>query len=312
MKNLYINGNPSTKNATTIRCQFCGHEVTARDFANGNVIHGPYAYGGGEVYAHKDCLDIREHYYGWSWQKYIDSGRVYHYNKANKSGRWHSVEWETDTPFDFQTALKMVARHGLAATQDCTVEVEWQTRPVSGCWGCREKYSALLADIGDITDNCGSHMNSSTEIMRGAVLNPQDPPTEWRHDETAMRKILRNYEELFGGLRRALRADREKCRRVFGRYFGDWARSEERPTEHSCWMAVRFDSEDHRNCLEFRLPRMTNLEAAVNTTFFMDEVLKFLDRFLKDEIPAKTAGRGIAREYEKISENKAQFQKRAR
>lgn len=291
MKFSDING-ARTLRAKTF-CAVCGREITpADDYIRVEGV----AYGGGACFAHRYCLRVRD--YGVNPFKEYDGDTFKVEGTLSASGFIIAPEWETMSDYPEEKRLLLYKRAGVLPTHDCTVRVEYLGRPRATLHGVRAWCKTMLREAGNITEDCGTHLNFSTALMR---------------EGRAMESIHIKYGALFNPVREAIRrAGSEERVRVLGSDFRYYADYEPDCTDHRAFIAVRRKPTDGRNCIEFRLPRAVDEERFNNAAFLVKEWSKSIDLFLDHKITPERAGKQILTAWEAVRKGEAQFQKRAK
>jgi len=264
------------------------------------IVHGPFANGGGEVYALKHSLRVRP--YGTNpFKEYLGEG-FYVLGKLSPSGFCWAPEYESQHLGDVRERLEVYARCGMLPTADCTVAVEYLGLPRATLHAARAVAQNLQRTVGRVEDNCGTHCNYSTDEMRADL-------------ERGYRSRLASaYSEVFMPLLRRLRSGGATERiAVFGSDWRGYASDTTEWRRHDCFMGLRQEAYgDGRNCIEFRLPRARTPEHLERAVFLCKEWSIEIDRFLQGKQTAEEAGAAIVHQYELAVAGKARWQKRVK
>ena len=266
------------------KCKCCGKPITGifgRDFYQTRTSTCTVAY------VCKECVTMQP--YGSDLQ-----GRNIIGGKLTSGNYRFAVEIEanyrdTSPAAILATNCYLAAQWGLQPSSDCTVGVEYHMVNRVSFHGLKDFMDDISKCVELDADNCGHHVNISK--------------IHWTAGD--MEKIRYNGVELFAELMQAMRDDREGTEKLFGRYFGHWAKDNDHYM-HGSWLNL-----DNTYHLEFRLPHFKNTNQFFYCANFCRDIVDLLDKWLESRDTEKTS-RAIAKLFHKYVDGKANCQRTER
>lgn len=249
-------------------CTCCGQSFPV-DSMTGTAMPNR---GGRVAYMCADCA-IRNRYY------HTSNNELQGKEKKNAV----CVGWELETSFSDDYARNILFEYGMIPTNDSSLHGVRTCEYVTGIQQGLNIGSKMCVSIErlmqdghlNINDSCGTHFHVSVDSMKDA-----------NGEQTYMGYIQRFYHSLFVPLANEMRANPEKTRALFGRYFTGYAQDiseNSNPRDRYLFINVTNNSN-----IEFRLNRFVSAKQAQAVTKMEVEMVKcivtnFCEHFMDAE-----------------------------
>lgn len=199
-----------------------------------------------------------------------------------KNGFTYSQELESS--FSNEKARIELMKNGYIPTEDSTVDIEYKSAITYGLNSLSKHCDSIqaLIDNGDLSLKDTWEYTVGTHLHIGHIeyINPH-----------TMQLMKRFYHELFLDLCKAMEKDYEKTEKLFGRYFGNWARKIKETTY--CNEHTNFINMQHDYTVEFRLCKFINAKQYMTCVWFCRNIMEtVIKNFIEHENkPIKDARR---------------------